>query len=147
MNRGWVGPNICVLCGCEAESVNHLFVDCSFGYMVWKEVAQHRKILLIWDRPNLSLNLWQWHSRDCGFIYVPVFFCWSLWNIRNRVILKTLKPSPYLVFVSIIGLLNDFPVPEYHIKHVMVGDPPALKYPVASLMERQSTGLVVLVFI
>ena len=29
-NRGWFGPNICCLCKNEAETVDHIFVGCSF---------------------------------------------------------------------------------------------------------------------
>lgn len=33
--RGWYGPNWCILCKQNSESINHLFVSCSFGKKVW----------------------------------------------------------------------------------------------------------------
>lgn len=60
--------HLCVLCGNEAETANHLFLHCSMSNRVWRG--------LMW---------WL----DCDFLNPPNMFifyhCWSGWE-RNKKI-------------------------------------------------------------
>jgi hypothetical protein len=47
--KGWEGPNICVLCQDEAESVYHLFVTCRFSREVWNQLYSVLSIHSYWE--------------------------------------------------------------------------------------------------
>ena len=115
------------LCGCVGDtSICGLFIQ---AYMFWMEVAQFMNIQSLQDFPDLLTNLWHWHSRECGFYDLHVFFCWSLWKMRNNVIFDNIKPYSTQVCVSFITMLKDFPPwPLLHSKHEIVGDPTRIKY-------------------
>lgn len=49
--RGWFGPNTCVLCKQIIESVNHLFVSCSFSQEVWRLVVLNLNWQTQWNKP------------------------------------------------------------------------------------------------
>jgi hypothetical protein len=55
VKRGFVGPDRCVLYGEEAESIDHLMVNCSFTKEVWSFVLQFLHIKKVWGIGQLSL--------------------------------------------------------------------------------------------
>jgi hypothetical protein len=49
----WTRPGWCYLCKNDSESMDHLFVHCSFTKVVWKEMFQHFNIHNHWDKLTL----------------------------------------------------------------------------------------------
>ena len=41
IRKGCISPNICHLCCCGGESIQHLFVDCFFGKKVCRLIPNH----------------------------------------------------------------------------------------------------------
>lgn len=38
LKRGGNGPNVCILCFMDVESVDHIMIHCKFTKEVWQEV-------------------------------------------------------------------------------------------------------------
>lgn len=47
----------CLLCNLESESRNHLFVECNFSWIIWKEVTRRCSMIQLrqWDQNIISL--------------------------------------------------------------------------------------------
>ena len=48
LKRGMLGPNLCVMCGLDKESIFHLFVSCIFSRLFWKNVVHILKCSFCW---------------------------------------------------------------------------------------------------
>ncbi|CAN1179405.1 hypothetical protein LINPERHAP2_LOCUS34177 [Linum perenne] len=91
--RGFIGPNVCVLCRADLESVSHLFVSCSFTSQVWLTFSSK---LAIWgpDPGNISDFIWGWQSRNYFSSYrrfrdrLLHAVLWYIWLERNDRIFR-----------------------------------------------------------
>ena len=54
--RSWMGPNICLLCQFAGESINHLFVYCSFCQNPWKDVYEILILSHVWGLDSYEFN-------------------------------------------------------------------------------------------
>lgn len=61
--RGWVGNSICVLCGVEDESVDHLFTRCVFTkFIIVMEVTGiqvtdlDNDVIRVWEMSNVEVK-------------------------------------------------------------------------------------------
>jgi hypothetical protein len=52
--KGWAGPNLCQLCYKDAETVNHLFTQCTFTRHVWDRIVQVNNIKTAWTGISLT---------------------------------------------------------------------------------------------
>ena len=79
MKRGFQIPNRCYMCKREEESINHLFLHCSFSSKVWGRILQKLKVNWVFNEDmghlvtcqgpfthRLLINLWK--------IIPPMFF-------------------------------------------------------------------------
>lgn len=106
LKRKIAGPHRCSLCKEAMETMDHLFVDCSFANKVWALILQGLKaeiptkisivdLFLSWKYcyPLSSLNsLW-----PRIWIIVPKFVCWKLWLARNEQIFNNVAWTPNTV--------------------------------------------------
>jgi hypothetical protein len=83
--RGWNGPNWCILCQENCESINHLFVFCSFGKKVWDFCCSKMEITKVWEKVDLGEALLSWSRDSRETIQVPIFISWALWYFRNLI--------------------------------------------------------------
>lgn len=99
--------HLCLLCGSEAESRDHLFFSCSFSSIVWKSFFSHHSI-----RPPVSFqDIVTWirsgSLRDnnrviCKLLLQAVVY--SLWKERNSR-LHDAPPRTYQVLIKEIQLI------------------------------------------
>ncbi|XP_058783599.1 uncharacterized protein LOC131658308 [Vicia villosa] len=88
----------CVFCSVAEESVNHIFMDCSFSIRVWAKI-----FLWVGGDSGLggdlasSLNSWildnrrkRFRKEVSGRIWLAVLWC--IWNHRNDIIFNEAKP-------------------------------------------------------
>jgi len=103
--RGFLGPFKCVLCKESLETINHLFLECSFSRVVWKVLLQDLSTRVNWPRTIAQLFS-RCKNRYRGSFYknaifqriwlaLPKYIFWKLWLARNKVI-----------FVGDIGILS-----------------------------------------
>ena len=55
-----MGLHFCHLCGAGAESVQHLFVECPFGRVVYSAVASHLGLVYNWGNYTFVEFLSKW---------------------------------------------------------------------------------------
>jgi len=60
VRRGFVGPNMFVLCGAEGENTKHLFVDCTFTKDIQYNILKQLKCKDIWEGIQVADYYIQW---------------------------------------------------------------------------------------
>jgi hypothetical protein len=103
--RNWIGPRWCVLCKSASESVDHIFVSCSFTQAVWKEVSQAINVKSCWDKNSLVDIFESWISDRFVSVHrvVPCDVLWGVQLTRNKMIFQGKEAT--LVWVSNENLL------------------------------------------
>lgn len=86
------GEGVCVLCGMEEETVQHLFLHCAFTVVLWNRVIAREGNS--WCVPGTLIELLQqWESLRLVtdselWPLVPYAVLWSVWMARNDVIFR-----------------------------------------------------------
>lgn len=96
--HGFVEPNCCFLCQQNAESLDHLFLDCELARTAWIWLFQHFDCS--WQ-PFSSFNeLFQecmnfsFSSQVARLWKIGVLnLIWAIWNLRNCCCFEDIKPS------------------------------------------------------
>ncbi|KAK9161295.1 hypothetical protein Syun_007636 [Stephania yunnanensis] len=86
-------PSRCCLCFSHMESIDHLFLTCSFSCRLWEELS--REIGIEWQNPQ-SLRTWMEQAaaiscdnkRNLLFKAGLLALLWALWGERNQRIFK-----------------------------------------------------------
>ena len=81
-----------------------------------------------WEMSNLIVNMKQWTDNDPSFLYWSIFFCWSIWKIRNKVLFEDYVPKTFQVCFAINNLQHDYPVSCLRDKVRRIGSLLVLKY-------------------
>ncbi|PWA85084.1 RNA-directed DNA polymerase, eukaryota, Reverse transcriptase zinc-binding domain protein [Artemisia annua] len=88
----------CPICNCHEETVNHLFLQCSFADSLWKHLLQWCNLPL--TKPSNIRDLLSFHKDQ--FIVprkrkhvnlIILSYCWIIWKIRNDSIFSNKNPS------------------------------------------------------
>ncbi|KAF8100628.1 hypothetical protein N665_0219s0007 [Sinapis alba] len=94
---GIIVDPLCLLCNANNESKDHLFFECSYTSLIWREIAGkcHMQPLVNWD-DNLSMQ----GNRDIKrltLIATQATIYW-IWNERNsRLHRQTFKPPETII--------------------------------------------------
>ena len=116
--RGISGSSQCPLCRKEEETIQHLFLECSFSRKRWEAM-----VIPIAANINYNVTINQfiskWKSRYPHSLKnkqaikrlrnnLPLFLCWKLWLARNGVIFKDNIPTVSKVTTKAWGLMVEF---------------------------------------
>ena len=112
--RGIAGPSRCALCNSEAETSNHIFLQCSISLKFWQCVLP----LGFHFRPlgSMAQLLEDWTKHYPGNLNkkpilrrlwnsVPKNLCWQLWIARNKSIFKYQKVVPTRIVSKTMGMI------------------------------------------
>jgi len=114
--KGWEGPSRCSLCLKNEETLNHLFLECSYAKEVWKIATSPWKPKFPVNIPSLfgtwaNLSPFSSHKKDklaCAWLTLPRFIFWKIWLERNSRIFRGISYTPLQVVIKIKSLLGDF---------------------------------------
>ena len=98
--RRWMGSKKCVFCDLD-ESVDHLFIRCSFARQIWRLVHFTFSITPPTSATNLFgnwLNGVDKTTKDSIRVGVCAFL-WAIWNCRNDVIFNNMEVGHFLQVV------------------------------------------------
>ncbi|CAN1762923.1 hypothetical protein LINPERHAP1_LOCUS8598 [Linum perenne] len=105
--------NRCVMCYSDAETVDHLFLRCSFASEVWSRLSS--KISLHGTFSSLIEEFIQrWKDLNClssfssAMKVLPHALLWFLWKERNDRIFNDAYSSPCLVLRRLCILVGDW---------------------------------------
>jgi hypothetical protein len=101
--RGWAGPNRCILCKLDCETVLHIFVHCKFTRAVWFQVAHALNLPENWTGTSVSHCFNTWHSTYKSYPTLPAILCWNIWTVRNATIFEERPPSTLRVVNNILA--------------------------------------------
>ncbi|XP_058742123.1 uncharacterized protein LOC131614573 [Vicia villosa] len=94
--RGIISPSFdsCCLCGLKRESMNHLLFKCTVSSVIWNKIASWIG-LVDYKFKDIGNCFLVWHN-FCkkqkvragteGSLWLSV--CWSIWKLRNEIILR-----------------------------------------------------------
>eukprot|EP00268_Persea_americana_P022048 TRINITY_DN21936_c1_g1_i2.p1 TRINITY_DN21936_c1_g1~~TRINITY_DN21936_c1_g1_i2.p1 ORF type:complete len:281 (+),score=5.88 TRINITY_DN21936_c1_g1_i2:337-1179(+) len=100
----------CLICRGGAESLEHLFVSCSFAIMVWSLIPTSV------SRPNAekSIGYWSWHEGSTDHRRLGITLMWYLWKTRNNYIFQYIPVHPVRVKEQTILALFDWNLSHVH---------------------------------
>jgi len=78
LKRGWQGPEMCLLCRGNEETVLHLFVHCPFTVSIWSKITDHFKLLFGWLGSTVLDCFEFWLRRNYAYSSLPTFLCWYI---------------------------------------------------------------------
>lgn len=108
--RGMYLPNICPLCYRDVESVDHIFLHCSYVSEVWGEIMMEAGIDWVFPR-CLWDSFLSWKVRKLSprskVLWSLVFpsVCWTIWLDRNQTIFENHAELAYNIFRKAKDLL------------------------------------------
>ena len=73
--RGYVGPGIFQLCKISGESVNHLFVHCSFTSRVWDKLKLVYPYSIGWRGSSVLECMNCWYAQNRSTPTLPIYIC------------------------------------------------------------------------
>jgi hypothetical protein len=96
----------CPLCNSEAETSNHLFMQCEIAKLVWFSSP-----LGIRSPSDIDVNDWlvQWLS--CKDHFAAQLFCttlWKLWSARNQCHFKHQRALPHVITAEALDFVLEF---------------------------------------
>lgn len=106
---GFVGPNICVVCSLDGETIDHVFLFCSVIHPMWKwlfeifgirsvEFDSANELVVYRMRRKYGIQL----SLLSRLVVVSIF--WDIWYHRNAVVLEEWK-SFHMRIISTLMLI------------------------------------------
>jgi hypothetical protein len=83
----------CVFCGTSAETLEHLFLYCTFSFQVWKHVFSWLGVSLLLPHSIVSLlnflaSLHGPKGKRKGLVMLWSAVIWSIWRHRNSLIFE-----------------------------------------------------------
>lgn len=101
--RGIHISSVCVLCGDQPETLNHVFQECSMSNLVWEALRPGFKLF-----PSADFNLWLKLNASCSSILpndIPhgtffIYCMWYIWMARNTKCFQYAPFCPQSVIVA-----------------------------------------------
>ena len=107
-SRGISQNKVCLVCGYEAENINHALISCDFSSLVWN----------LWLENSLRMQGIGKSFLDFTLIILShltpqdleLFFAmtWALWSNRNRIVHKDNNLSPLQVWHMVKIVVEDY---------------------------------------
>lgn len=129
--KGWIGPSYCCLCLGDAESVDHIFVDCSFTKEVIGGLSVALQRNISWNEPTFKQSLVKWTGMEKKLKYLPLLMTWQLWITCNRIIFENYRSCAQLTIHIILDQLHRYEVKvAARTNRRLFGMEPVYEYPV-----------------
>lgn len=104
--------DLCPLCGCGKETLQHLLFDCEMACLVWKEISNHTTLtahgdFLGWVKINSSSKVLNSLNIEHGTLVI--YTLWNLWCYRNQ---KVFLYAPFNFKAVVDAAINN--ASEWH---------------------------------
>ena len=116
MKKGIAGPSCCALCNSEAETSNHIFLQCSVSLKVWQCVlppgfhfrppGSVAQLLEDWTK-HYPRNLNKKPILRCFWNSIPKNLCSQLWMARNKSIFEDQKIVSTRIVSKTVGMIAE----------------------------------------
>lgn len=114
--RGIQGPSRCCFYCSEEESMQHIFLLCSFAQSCWKQVISPIEISERFDQiASLQKNWGKCypysrkgkHNINRLWKCIPATLCWQIWLARNNYVFNNKKPSMANIQAKTIAIISE----------------------------------------
>lgn len=115
-HRAFYGPTWCILCTCESESTEHLFLLCTALQSLWRSLSTAIHFVGTWAGNDLYSAWANWPGKHKGskLQSLPLLVCWHIWQARNRFIFDNNIVCWPRIEAGIISAYNELPEPNPH---------------------------------
>lgn len=90
------------------ETTQHILVDCGFTRSLWNGIISKLHLNLHWETGTFVENVYTWQKECCSFPYLPAFFSWLIWGVRNRAIFEEERPCLRASFHLAMKVIKDY---------------------------------------
>lgn len=92
--RGWIGPDMCILCRNAMESSTHLLLHCDYAVSVWVNCMRLANLPASQNtRLDFSNTTHMGRGRKSMYFIVIAAVYWNVWKESNRRIFSDLATS------------------------------------------------------
>eukprot|EP00253_Pinus_taeda_P023807 PITA_23807 len=108
------GPGRCTLCKTEAESINHLFLNCQETKKIWGEAGKLLNKSFDWAGGNMTeawSNWWQQHPEG-NMRNLPLIISWGVWIAKNKSIFQDMEIPRTVSATLSVSIFSSIPEPE-----------------------------------
>lgn len=106
IKRGYYDPFVCPLCQIVEETINHLFISCTFAQEVWSYIVQGLNISTIEPLVAVEDAIFKWCLS--GMVALPIFIAWCLWRNKNSPIFERKGESTARLSDKIIAYFLEY---------------------------------------
>jgi ribonuclease HI len=108
--RGINCANTCSLCNSITETMEHIFLQCSFARAVWLGVNITTASI---NANNIAVDHWIQNmingpNGDSNTLELVLTTLWCIWSQRNKVIFEGITPNPMDTILTINYFVNRF---------------------------------------
>jgi hypothetical protein len=103
VKRGWCGPNRCSLCKCNAEMVQHMFIEFPFAQLVWDTIEKELNLRGMHPRDMLSTWVKRWKEKSEIKIYISTPF--SLYIFSGGHTIVSFSKIRVILVEVVVGLV------------------------------------------
>lgn len=111
--KGFQGPSLCSLCQQEAESMQHILINCPFSVTLWDSgTLKFRQSDL--NRASIHTTLQNWHSHPFKnpilnriLQLLSGFITWNIWKERNNRIFNDHPSSTEATWIKVHSQIQD----------------------------------------
>ncbi len=126
--RGWSGSELCVLCGSENETVDHILLNCVYTrFVAWwvLGVMDHEgagdDVRSVWEKGMLRGSPGAVNVRLASVATL----WWVVWDIRNKTIFQQVNTDPLLAIDRVRSFVKLWEgLGGLHGRHARHPDPP-----------------------
>ncbi|KAL8511863.1 hypothetical protein ACS0TY_018337 [Phlomoides rotata] len=109
---GVLGPTVCFLCHNASETLDHIFVHCSFTRTLLCKVANLFGLTLYYDIGFLDVFIQATSShfgKQLGCLWQCAFITslWSVWHARNKAVFEEVQPSTQRSFAFVLASIKE----------------------------------------
>jgi hypothetical protein len=106
--RGRQGPNICLLCMRDVETISHLVIHCPYAQHLRKDLEKMTGMDNVWRDTTVQecLKAWFQKKKLNFFRTIPCLTIWGIWSTRNARIFEGKQIPTFQVYNQICGLFH-----------------------------------------
>ena len=105
------GPGWCTLFKNNKETVNHLFLNCSFTSQVWSHSQAMLNQRIDWTEQSFedAWKTWSTSPHIAHLKSLPLVHSWGIWIARNKAIFQDKESSPEAIAKHGLDIVSYFP--------------------------------------
>ena len=99
---------LCMCCGIEVESINHVLFNCIVTGVVWDNSTHGNMVRAAPDGPFASKLLWWVSELSMETVREITTIVWALWFCRNKLVYAQEDQNPQVMATNFLRMVEDY---------------------------------------